>query len=82
MDDIQRIRGYIKDNFLFGSEDARLEPEESLIENGVIDSTGVLELISFLEETFGIQVADEEMLPENLESIARMANFVARKRAA
>jgi acyl carrier protein len=54
---------------------------DSLIDAGLIDSTGVLELVGFLEQEFGIDVADEDLVPENLDSIARLAAFIDRKRA-
>ena len=63
----QAVRGFIAENFLFRDE------------AGIIDSTGVLELVSFLETTFGIEVADEDMLPENLDSIRAITGYVSRK---
>ena len=74
------VRDFLKKNFLF-SEDVRLGDEDSFMEKGVLDSTGVLELIAFLESSFGITVEDDELLPDNLDSIARVAAFVRRKRA-
>jgi len=77
------LRKFIIDNFLFGQESAAspLGDEESLLESGVIDSTGILELVAFVEEHFGLTIADDELLPENLDSIAQLVAFVARKRA-
>ncbi len=75
-----RIRQFILQTFYVADAEA-LPDDASLLERGVIDSTGVLELIAFLEREFGIRVADEEMLPDNLDSIARMAAYVARKKA-
>jgi len=72
------IRKFIIDNFLFG-EDTSLAADASFLENGVIDSTGVLELITFIEQTFGIQVADHEIVPENLDSIRNVCLFLDRK---
>ncbi len=77
----QRIRQFILENF-YVSDPAELADDASLIQGGWVDSTGMLEVITFLEEEFGIQIADTEMLPENLDSIQRIAVFVARKRAA
>lgn len=71
---------YLQENFLF-SDDGKLGNDDSLMETGVLDSTGVLELIAFLEGTFEIVVEDEEMLPENLDSIARIGEYVRRKTA-
>ncbi len=76
-----KIREFLKVNFLF-SDDGRVSDEDSLIETGVLDSTGVLELVGFLEREFGVAVDDEEMVPENLDSIRHAAQFVRRKTAA
>jgi len=75
---IDSIRAFIIDNFLFG-EDPGLEASDSLLASGTVDSTGVLELILFLEETYGIAVADEDLVPENLDTIQRIADYVERK---
>jgi acyl carrier protein len=76
----QRIRQFIIENFLF-EEDDNLKEDTSFLENGIIDSTGVLELVMFIEETYGINVEDDEMVPENLDSISNIAEYVQRKRA-
>ena len=73
-----QIRDFITTNF-YVADPSALEDRASLLEHGVIDSTGVLEVIAFIEETFGITVDDSEMLPENLDSIERIAAFVQRK---
>lgn len=73
------VRTFVETNFYVG--DRKLGAGESLLDTGVMDSTGVLELIAFLEDTYGIRVEDEEVVPENLDSIARAAAFVRRKRA-
>jgi acyl carrier protein len=75
----QRIRQFIIENFLF-EEDDNLKEDTSFLENGIIDSTGVLELVMFIEETYGINVEDDEMVPENLDSISNIAEYVQRKR--
>ena len=75
------VREYILKNYLFTTDASALRDDVSLMQTGVIDSTGVLELIMFLQERFGIEVADEEMLPENLDSVQAIAAFVARKSA-
>lgn len=75
-----KIRAYVADNFLFGDA-ASLGNEDSFLDKGIIDSTGILEIILFLEEEFGIKVADNEMLPENLDSIANITRFVERRKA-
>jgi acyl carrier protein len=74
------IRHFILKNF-YVADPAALSDDGSLLDRGVIDSTGVLEVITFIENTFSVKVADEEMLPENLDSIDRIAAFVERKRA-
>ena len=74
----EKIRGFIVTNFYVQAE-ADLSDDASLLDLGIIDSTGVLEVITFLEEAFGIEVADDELIPENLESIGRIASFVERK---
>ena len=73
-----RIRQYIRDNFLYGG-DARVSDDGSLLEAGVIDSTGAMELVVFLESEFGISVDDRDLVPENLDSISRIASFVTRR---
>lgn len=75
-----QIRTFVTSNF-YVADPASLADEASLLDSGIIDSTGVLEVILFIEETFGISVADTEMLPDNLDSIARIAAFVERKGA-
>ncbi|EUC00402.1 acyl carrier protein familyprotein [Rhizobium sp. CF080] len=75
------VREFIAENFLFRA-DAEVSNNQSLLESGVIDSTGVLELIAFLEQTYGITVADEEIIPENLDSIDNMTSYLATKLAA
>ena len=74
-----QVRAFIVENFLFGDDQYPLRDELSLIENDLIDSTGILELVSFIEEKFGIALADAEIVPDNLDSIARIAAFVERK---
>lgn len=72
------IREFISENFLFRA-DAEIDNGQSLLDSGVIDSTGVLELIAFLESTYGITIADDEIVPENLDSIDSMGRYLARK---
>jgi acyl carrier protein len=74
------IRQFVVDNFLFG-QDNGLTEEASFLEQGIIDSTGVMELVAHLEKAYGIHVADTELVPENLDSIAAVSRFVAQKRA-
>jgi acyl carrier protein len=72
------VREFIAENFLFRA-DAEIDNDQSLLESGVIDSTGVLEVIAFLEQTFGISIADDEIIPENLDSINNMTRYLAAK---
>jgi acyl carrier protein len=74
------IRNYIVENFLFGDAGS-LRDDTSFMESGILDSTGVLELVAFLESSFGIKVSDREMIPENLDSVDRAAAFSARKKS-
>ncbi len=78
LDYIKDINKFIIDNFLFG-DDNTIESDASLLENGIIDSTGVLELISFLEETYEIIIEDDEMIPENLDSMKNISDFLNKK---
>jgi acyl carrier protein len=74
----QQIREFITSNF-YVPDPAALDDKSSLLDRGIIDSTGVLEVIGFIEETFGIKVEDREMLPENLDSVERIVAYVSRK---
>jgi len=74
------IRRFIAEKYLFG-DDQELKSEASLLDGGIIDSTGVLELISYLEEHFKIKVEDDELVPENLDTIASICAFLSRKTA-
>lgn len=74
------IRRFIVDTFLFGEGGDQFADGDSLLDQGIIDSTGVLELVAFLDETYGIGVADQELIPDNFDSIEKLAAFVERKR--
>jgi acyl carrier protein len=76
-----KIREFILTNFLFSSDESLLQSDDSLLERGILDSTGVLELVAFLESNLGIKVSDDEFLPENLDSVTRIAQFVASKQS-
>jgi acyl carrier protein len=73
-----RIREFIIENFLFDTA-SDLRDDTSFLEEGIIDSTGILELVTFLEESFSIQLADHELIPENLDSINRITTFLSRR---
>jgi acyl carrier protein len=75
----QQIRDFIFENFLFDADDSRLDNDESFLESGIIDSTGMLELVRWLQETFDIEVDDMELVPENLDSVNRLKAFIERK---
>lgn len=77
----KRVWDYIESNFLFGVDAKTIDDDQSFLELGVLDSTGVIELVSFLEETYGIHVEDEEMIPENLDSLNNIARYVGEKLA-
>lgn len=78
MSHAEQIREFIINNFLFGDR-SRLQNDTSFLESGIIDSTGILEVITFLETTFEIKVNDDELLPENLDSIDNIVGFLTRK---
>lgn len=73
------LRSFIKDNFMIGRNPEELTDAGSLLELGIIDSTGVLELVGFLEERYGIQVEDNELVPDNLDSLENLERYVSRK---
>ena len=77
----EQVRQYILENFLFSTDTSLLGLDESFLERGLIDSTGMLEVILYLEENFGVKVGDNEMVPENLDSVNRIAAFIERKKA-
>jgi acyl carrier protein len=77
-----QLRKYILQNFMYTDDESRLTREMSLIDNGVIDSTGVLELVSFIEESFGVKVEDTELVPDNFDSVTRLLNYIERKQKA
>ena len=76
---INTIRSFVVTNFLFDAKESDLANDASFLEQGILDSTGVLELVEWLEETFAIKVEDEELTPENLDSVNLLAQFIARK---
>ncbi|HEX5121651.1 MAG TPA: acyl carrier protein [Rhodanobacteraceae bacterium] len=73
-----KVRGYILENLLFTSDGAQLPNDASLLDRGIIDSTGVLEIVLFLESEFGVKVQDSQMLPENFDSVNNIVGFVQR----
>ena len=73
------VTSFIKQNFLFWSDEISLAYDSSLMEGGIIDSTGILQLVSFLESQFGIKIEDHEFIPENLDSLRNITDYVLRK---
>ena len=76
----EQIRAFVGQNF-FAASGIEFTDEASLLDLGIIDSTGVLELVSYLESDFGFTISDSEIVPENLDSIARISAFVAKKQS-
>lgn len=74
-----RIREFILSNYLFTSDPSALANDDSFLKKGIIDSTGILEVIQFLSDEFGIDIKDSEMVPENLDSVNNLVAFVGRK---
>jgi len=79
MSTVNKLRNYVLETYLFTTDEKALTNTESFLDKGIIDSTGILELVMFLENEFKIHVADEELLPENFDSIDRLARFIERK---
>jgi len=75
----QELRQFVIDNFLFGQGDGHLKNDDSFLDKGIIDSTGVLELVAFLEEKYQIKIQDRELIPDNLDSINNLIRFVQSK---
>ncbi|OHB60988.1 MAG: acyl carrier protein [Planctomycetes bacterium RBG_13_50_24] len=78
MDNSVIVREFVVENFLFGDGES-LKNDTSFMEEGIIDSTGILELVFFLEETFGLSVEDDELVPDNMDSLQNIARFIDRK---
>lgn len=79
MDHRCQIKKFVLQNFLFSDDESALCDQDSMIRKGIVDSTGILELITHLESTFDIRVGDDEMVPANFESIDAITAFMARK---
>ena len=78
---IERIRQYVVENYLYMRQDVQLLDDDPLLARGTIDSMGVMELIAFLEEEFGVTVGDADITEENLGSLAAIARYVASRQA-
>ncbi len=81
-DIIDRARAFVVENFLYARSDVQLAPTDPLLERGIVDSMGVVELIAFLEEEFGVEVGDDEITEQNFGTLAGIASFVLTKRVA
>ena len=75
----EKVRSYILENYLFSDDPAALADGDSFLDKGIIDSTGILEVIYFLEDEFGLSVEDDEMIPENLDSVDNIVAFINKK---
>jgi acyl carrier protein len=75
---LSTVREFVIENFLFGDSDGFKE-DTSFLQSGIIDSTGILEVVSFLEENYGISIEDEELIPENFDSLNNINNFLKKK---
>ena len=77
-----QIRDFILENYLFTNDPSAIELDDSLLDRGIVDSTGMLEIIFFIEEKLGIKVKDDELIPDNLDSVNKIASFVEARRNA
>ncbi len=75
---LDTVRHFIVENFLFG-DGQWLKEDTSFLEKGIIDSTGILELVLFLEETYNMKIEDDELIPENLDNLQNIARFIDQK---
>ncbi len=76
-----KLRAFILENYLFTDDESALKNDDSFLAEGILDSTGIMEVVSFLEETFDIKVEDEEMVPDNMDSIDSLNQYINKKKA-
>ena len=76
-----KIRGYILENFLFTDDQSALSSTDSFLEKGLVDSTGIRGMMTFIEDEYGFSVEDDEMIPENLDSVINIVKFIGKKTA-
>jgi acyl carrier protein len=76
-----KLRAYVLENYLFTDDASALDDSDSFMAKGILDSTGIMDMILFIEESFGVHVEDEDMVPENLDSVEKMAAFIRRKQS-
>ena len=81
LDIVKKIRNYISDNFMMGGDDSLISDNDSFLDAGILDSTGVIELVTFIEEEFEIEMTDEEIIPDNLDNIKSIESYVLLKTA-
>ena len=81
MDIEARIRSYIAQNLLFSDNGFNYSDDDSFLQEGIVDSVGVLELVLFVEQTFGVDVHDQDITPDNFDSVSRLANYIRRQTA-
>ena len=75
----EELRNFILENFIIDENPSQLDKNQSFLESGIIDSTGILELVSFIEEHYHITVEDEDLIPDNLDSLNNVINFINKK---
>jgi len=75
----ENIREFILENYLFTDDQSELNNDDSFLDQGILDSTGILEIIFFIEDEFGVKIKDDEMIPDNLDSVNKIIAFIDRK---
>ncbi|WP_293650601.1 acyl carrier protein [Thiolapillus sp.] len=75
----EKIRAFTLENYLFTDDQSELKNDDSFLDQGILDSTGILEIIFFIEDEFKIKIKDEEMIPDNLDSVDKIVGFIQRK---
>jgi acyl carrier protein len=75
------VRHFIVEHFLYGDTSSPLRPDDSFLDKGIIDSTGVLELVAYLQKTFNIEIEDQEIIPDNFDSIAKLTRYIQQKQS-
>ena len=81
METESKLRSFILENYLFTDDESALKNDDSFLSSGIIDSTGILELVFYLEEEFSVKVSDDEMIPKNLDSVCNVISFLKTKKA-
>lgn len=77
----EKIYNFLEENVMLDTEEENISDDESFMENGIIDSTGILELVSYIEEEFGFEVADDELVPDNFDSVNKLTEYINKKTA-